>query len=92
MTEVGFLAEVNDFSFLRTVETSPEPTHLHALRLPDAFSDRTESPGHVTGRENLPSVVVKIAWSCSFTSPHTLMTCAYLSGGTFFLISIYTLG
>jgi len=63
VTEVRFLAKVNDFSLLRTVETSPGPTQLFVLRLPDAFSKRIESLGHETDRKNLPSAVVKIAWT-----------------------------
>jgi len=77
------LAEVNDFSLLRTVKTSPGATQLFVLRLPDAFLERIESSGHETDRKTLPSAVVKIAWSYSFTSPHTLMMCAYLNSGTF---------
>jgi hypothetical protein len=57
--------------------------------LPDAFSERIESLGHENGRKNLPSAVVKIAWSYSFASPHTLIKCAYLSRGTFLNFLIY---
>jgi hypothetical protein len=84
VTEDRLLAEVNVFSLLRTVETSPGPTQLFVPSLPDASSDRIGCPGHETGRKYLPSAVVKTAWSYSFTSPHTLMTFAYLSSGTFF--------
>jgi hypothetical protein len=89
MTEVRFLAEVNDFSPLRTFDTSPWPTQLLVLRLPDAFSERIESPGHKSDCKNLLIAVVNIAWSYSFTSLHTLMTCAYFSRGTFFNFRIY---
>lgn len=91
MTEVGFLAEVNDVSLLRTFHNSPWPTHLLLLKLQDAFSEIIESPGHETGRKNLFSVVVNTACSSSFTSLHTLTTCVYLIRGTV-LISVYTLG
>jgi len=63
VTEVRLVAEVTDFSFLRTVETSPGPTQLFVLKLPDSCLERIESPGHETDRKNLPSAVVKIVWS-----------------------------
>jgi len=89
VTEVRLLAEVNDFSLLRTVETSPGSTPLFVLRLPHAFLERTESPGHETDSKNLPSAVVKIVWSFSYVSPHTLLTYAYLSSGTCFNFHTY---
>lgn len=89
VTEARLLVEVNDFSLLRTVETSRGLTRLFVLRLPGAFLERIESPGHETDRKNLPSAVVKIAWSFSFVSPHTLMTYAYLSRGPCFNFHTY---